>query len=360
MRRLIVIGAASIFWALPLGAQEPPVKPQAGDKTDDAISRGVAYLVSRQDKDGAIHEPNQPQNLTAMTSLAILAMVAAGHEFTDDTKEGAALKKALVYVLRPDRQDPDGYFGGKDGSRMYGHGITSLMLCEMLGMGLDDAQDQVLRDRARKSIDLILRSQRVPKDVRHQGGWRYEPTSSDSDLSVTVWQLMALRSAKNAGLLVPKDAIDLAVGYVKRCYHSRHLDDGSPENLRSAFGYESGQPPTFAMAAAGLLSLQVCGQYEIPEVAGSADWLKERKLNYDSEWLFYGTYYYAQGMFQRGGQYAARARKGVEEVLLPRQGRDGAWTAKQGIEQGTGKVYTTSLAVLALAVKCHYMPIYQR
>ena len=35
----------------------------------------------------------------------------------------------------------------------------------------------------------------------------YTPDSRDSDLSVTIWQLMALRSAKNAGLQVPGKAI---------------------------------------------------------------------------------------------------------------------------------------------------------
>ena len=54
------------------------------------------------------------------------------------------MKKALAYVLRPEVQEKDGYFGQSDGSRMYGHGITTLMLSEMLGMGADAAQDDRL------------------------------------------------------------------------------------------------------------------------------------------------------------------------------------------------------------------------
>ena len=45
------------------------------------------------------------------------------------------MKHALDYVLLPENQDATGYFGKADGSRMYGHGITTLMLAEMLGMG---------------------------------------------------------------------------------------------------------------------------------------------------------------------------------------------------------------------------------
>src|SRR5204863_5739445 len=95
-----------------------------GDKVDLAISRAIDYLVSVQDKDGAITEGNH--NHTAMTSLAIMAMAAVGHQPSDETKQGAAMKKALSFVLRPDRQEVQGYFGGRDGSRMYGHGITTL------------------------------------------------------------------------------------------------------------------------------------------------------------------------------------------------------------------------------------------
>ena len=349
---------ASILALLLVAQDAEKPKPQA-DKVDAAIVRASKYLASAQGKDGEIAD--RGANQTAMTALAILAMAAVGNQPTDEgTPEGAAMKRALAFVLRQDRQDPQGYLGGRDGSRMYGHGIITLMLTEMLGMGVDASMDQLIRDRAKKAVELILRSQSIKKDARNQGGWRYQPESGDSDLSVTVWQLMALRSAKNAGLEVPKEAIDQAVGYVKRCYHSKRGADGKPENLKSGCCYEPGRGPEYAMAAAGLLSLQVAGEYESPEVKGSADWLKEKKLDYNQEWFFYGTYYYAQGMFQRGGEYATHARQRVEELVLPKQQADGSWLGAHGQENGAGKVYSTSMACLCLAVKYHYLPIYQR
>src|SRR5579859_5165990 len=134
----------------PATAQDKP----ASDKVDQAIGRAIDFLVAQQDKDGAIHELNVNHNLTAMTAMAIMAMAAVGHQPSDDTKQGAAMKKALSYVLRPDRQDIKGYLGGRDGSRMYGHGITTLMLSEMLGMGVDAQMDQVIRDRCRLAVEL--------------------------------------------------------------------------------------------------------------------------------------------------------------------------------------------------------------
>jgi hypothetical protein len=290
-----------------------------------------------------------------------MAMAAVGHQPSDETKQGAAMKKALSYVLRPDRQEVQGFFGGRDGSRMYGHGITTLMLSEMLGMGVDAQMDQVIRDRCRLAVELIKRSQSFDKDPRNKGGWRYNPNATDSDLSITVWQVMALRSARNAGMDVPKETIDNAVGYIKRCYQSRERDpDGKPLNLKSACGYEPNRAPEYAMAAAGLLSLQVCGAYDSVEAKGSADWLKEKKIEYGGEWFFYGTYYFAQGMFQRGGEHSTYARKLVEDLLIPKQGPDGSWQGQSGQERGAGKVYATSLGVLSLAVKFHFLPIYQR
>ena len=345
--------------------QDPP-KPAGPDKVDAATARAIKWLVSVQAKEGFITD-NHP-NQTAMTSLAIMAMAATGHQPTDETPEGQAMKKALAFVLQPDRQDPKGYLGGSavdgktygDGSRMYGHGIATLMLCEMLGMGVDGQMDIGLRDRAKKAVDLILRSQSIKKDARSQGGWRYTPEAADSDLSITVWQVMALRSARNAGLEVPKESIEKAIDYIKRCYKSKRDGQGKPEDLKSACAYEPGQHPEYAMASAGLLSLQVCGAYDSLEVKGSADFLKEKKVEYGGEWYFYGTYYYAQGMFQRGGEHATHARKIVEDALLAKQDAQGWWLGIHGQERGAGKVYCTAMAVLSLAVKYHYLPIYQR
>lgn len=337
------------------------------DKVDEAIEKAIGYLLSQQKEDGSIYDR---ANQTTMTSLSIMAFFAVGHMPDSKTKEGEAARKALEFVLRDDRledvNDRDlqkcGYFGRRDGSRMYGHGIITLMLAQALGMGVDEEQDRRIRTRLEKAVELILWSQGMKQPNNHQnyGGWRYEPGSSDSDLSVTIWQLLALRAAKNAGLDVPKEAIDKAVGYVKRCYQSGRDKDGKPTNMKSGCAYQPGGGPSYASGAAGLLSLQVCGEYEAPEVVGSADWLRDRKLDYGDGYFFYGTYYYAQGMYQRGSEHADHAKQKVEEVLLKEQQGDGSWQARGGSENSAGKVYTTSMAVLSLSVQYHYLPIYQR
>ncbi|MEM1355310.1 MAG: prenyltransferase/squalene oxidase repeat-containing protein [Planctomycetota bacterium] len=335
--------------AAPAAAQDNPPAPDR-DQVEQAIERGVRYLIAQtDDRDGSIGVRNQYR--TATTSLAIMAMVAVGHQPTDQTPQGKALRDALNYILADDRITPDGYLGRQDGSRMYGHGITALMLTEMLGMGVDDRQDELIRVRCRAALDLILRSQQVDKSERYRGGWRYEPGSRDADLSVTVWQLMALRAGKAAGMDVPAQAIDQAVEYLKRSYREMGREKGG-------FGYEPGQYPRYATTAAGMLAMLVCGRYEHEQVRHASNQLLEWGPQVGDQWFYYGTYYYAIGMYQVGGEHATTAQRETWRVLKEQQRVDGSWQNRHHHE--SDQVYATSMALLALSVRHHYLPIYQR
>jgi hypothetical protein len=351
LARVLVCGAGAAL--LVSSAVRSLAQDATAVRVNEAMQRAAKFFLEVQDqKTGAVHE--KLRNETTMTSLAILAMAAMGHHPGDPSPEGKAMKRALDFVLLPENQQADGYFGKTDGSRMYGHGITTLMLAEMLGMGADDKQDALIRERCRKAIDLILRAQRVPKRDSDRGGWRYTPDSSDSDMSVTCWQVMALRAAKNAGMDVPKESIDLAIRYIKGLYDPADKREGE-----AGFGYSS-RGRELSTTAEGLLALQVCGDYESPEVQGAADRLLKSGLPAKERWFFYTAYYYAQGMYQRGEKHAAAGKKVIAEALLPLQSQQGWWEGRGGEERQGGKIYATALAVLALSVKNHYLPIYQR
>lgn len=353
-RQLFVLACLGVgFWfsfLIPLTAQE--------EQTNAAIESGIKYLVSQQKPDGSIVDRG---NASAMTSLAIMAMVSVGHQITDNSSESEALRRALGFMLKPERQDSSGYFGANDGSRMYGHGIATLMLTEMLGMGENEEMDKQIHDRCQKGIDLIVKSQKVRKNASSRGGWRYTPISEDSDLSVSVWQLMALRSAKNDGLEVPSETIDEAVAYLSRSFTSPIGLDKKPLEPKSGFSYEPNQRnPTFTMTSAGLLAMQVCGDYESEMVQGATEWLIEHPPKRDDRYLMYGLYYYSQAMHQRGGDAAKMAQERVRSFLLEGQNKNGSWTSPAGEEQSIGEVYSTSMAILSLSVNHHFLPIYQK
>ncbi|MCC9603295.1 terpene cyclase/mutase family protein [Stieleria sp. JC731] len=330
------------------------------DQLDDACNRAVEYLISNQRTGSHIAAGSITDrgHEVALTALAIMAMAAVGTEPSEPTRNGRAMRAAIDFVLRAHHQTDSGYLGQHDGSRMYGHGIATLMLTEMLGMGATVEQNNAIHDRLEHAIRLILASQAVPKARRLQGGWRYTPGSPESDLSVSIWQLMALRSAKNDGLDVPAEAIESALEYLRNSFTGRFSGQGSGSG---GFSYTPGQThPSFTMTAAGLLAMQVCGEYDAKEVAAAANWLLQNEPKVSERYLFYGLYYYAQGMYQAGGKFNEEARKVVASLLLPRQRRDGSWMSPSGEERNVGMVYSTSLAILSLSVRYHYLPIYQR
>jgi len=305
-----------------------------------------------QQPNGAFSDPNPTSSFNrhgyAMTSLSLLALADSGHKPIDLNMKGIAMTRGLDFVLSEDpRLHRSGGYFGVEGSRMYGHGITTLCLTTMMRIGVHPRQEARLGEVTQQAVELILRAQRVRKITpRHVGGWRYTPTSHDSDLSISIWQILALVSARKAGIHVPDQSIDLAVRYLKRSYFSPRNARGMP-NMQSGFGYTVGRRPEYAMTAAGLLGLQMCKDKLSPESKGSTHWLAKQELNPRTEWFYFGTYFYSQAM--RGEE---KNRQKTQEVLLGLQKDDGSWAGNSGSERLAGRVYSTALALASLnAVK---------
>lgn len=348
-------------------AQQPEIiSPQV----KAAVDRGLVWLLKQQQPAGYFSDKpsdkvpqrgDMPSHSAAMTALAIMGLASVGHLPGDGTPEGMAAQRGLKYIVDHVEPDENGYLGRSDRSRMYGHGIMTLMLTEMLGMSPDEETDKKVRSMTENAIKLIIRAQAVPKSAANKGGWRYEPQSSDSDISVSVWQLMSLRAAKNSGIEVPKEAIDNGIAFIKRSYRAERDSQGNLKQLEAAFSYEPyGGRQTFSTTSAGLLSLQVAGEYQAPEVLGSSNWLLKFPPEVNEPWFYYGCYYYAQGMYQRGGDHAATARQKTEQMLVGAQSAEGAWYPRNGNEKSAGPVYATALSLLSLSVYHHFLPIYQK
>jgi hypothetical protein len=235
---------------------------------------------------------------------------------------------------------------------MYCHGISTLMLAEVVGMTGDAALAEQCRSTLARAVDLILKAQDAPgkdRDQRHSGGWRYQPTSTDSDLSVSGWQVMALRAAKSAGCAVPAEHIDRAVSYLKRC-----------SSRTGGFGYQPGGEPNNPRTGTGVLALEICGEHLTPEAVAGAEYLVKHQPRWASQYFFYEVYYCPQALFQVGDKYFDAYYPRLVEVLLEHQEKDGSWLSGDGNDRSGGRVYCTSMAVLALAVEYRYLPIYQR
>lgn len=312
---------------------------------DAAIARALDHLSKRQNPSGAWSLDGQGES-TAATSLAVMAFLAAGH-VPGEGPYHETIQRGIRWVL--DQQQANGMLVRERGhGPMYAHGISTLMLAEVAGM-TDDALARRCREGLKKAVLLILQAQSVRKDRLSAGGWRYHPNSNDSDLSVTGWQLLALRAAKNLGCDVPAEHIDAAVEYVKRCSFRNR-----------GFGYQPGSGSSPTRAGTGILCLEICGVHHSPEALGAADALLQDPLRADQEWFYYGVYYCTIGLFQVGGKHWEQGKNHLIPLLLNLQAADGSWSGRQGQERNLGTIYATSLSVLALSVEYQYLPIYQR
>lgn len=342
----------TVAWLLTLSLLVAPAllradKPTAQEQqVDNAIVRALDYLARQQQPSGAWVIDSIGEE-TSGTALAVMAFLAAGH-MPGEGPYGKQIERGIRWVVQ--HQEKNGMLvARRSHGPMYSHGISTLMLAEVIGM-VDEADAPGVRRALEQGVRLILEAQALSKDRRHNGGWRYQADSRDSDLSVTGWQVMALRAAKDVGCDVPKESIDAAIEYVKQC---------SARDNRG-FGYQPGNGQTPTLTGCGITCLEVCGDHQTPEAIGAAGYLLNDPLKYDSNYFYYGVYYTSIGMFKMGEPYAEKYRQHMIGLLLPIQEGEGSWTAVHGSERQHGRIYATSLAVLALAIEYRYLPIYQR
>jgi len=315
-------------------------------EVDQAIEKALEYLSERQLPNGSWRIDNIGES-TAATSMAIMAFLAGGH-VPGEGPYGGQIEHGIRWVL--DHQESNGILIHKTShGPMYSHGISTLMLAEVVGM-LEVEDAARARGALERAVRLILEAQVIPKNDRQIGGWRYQPSSRDSDLSVTGWQLLALRAAKDIGCDVPAESIDLAVEYVKKCA----TRDGR------GFAYQPGSGATPTRTGTGITCLEVCGVHKSEEATNGANHLLKDPLKYRDSYFFYGVYYCSVGLYKMGGKYWEQGREDLFSILIEKQEANGSWSSGNASERRQGGVYTTSMAVLALAIEYRYLPIYQR
>ena len=343
----IMIGGLAAAGLAPTTACSADEDEELNQKLDASIRRALSWLASEQQVSGA-WTTNDFGESTATTALAIMSFLAGGH-VPEEGPYGQHLTRGIGWLLS--QQHANGLLVGKDRSDgpMYSHGIATLMLAEIAGM-VDPTQSKQCREALQRAIKLIIDAQNHPKSAEHDGGWRYQPTSGDSDVSVTAWQLLALRAAKDIGCDVPAENIDRAIAYIRRL-HVKH--DGG-------FGYIDDHGSSVTRSGTGIVALEVCGEHRTEEALAAANLILSRPLTKDEPYFYYGAYYCTVGMFKVGGDEWRQSREAFYRTILDLQDPPGYWNSEVGAERQAGKVYATSLSVLALAIEYGYLPIYQR
>jgi squalene cyclase len=300
----------------------------------EAVEQGLRYLARSQQANGSYGSDRYGQHV-GITALAGIAFMADGH-LPRRGQYGQNVERALDFVLASASES--GLIAANTShGPMYGHGFATLFLGEVYGQ----TGDPRIRDVLLKAVRLIVRTQ------NDQGGWRYRPIPANADISVTICQVMALRSARNAGVKVPKETIERAVEYVKKCQNDA---DGGFRYMLSSSGDSA-----FPRSAAGVATLFYAGVYEGETLMRGLAYLMNNPGGPRSRhYYYYGRYYAAQATFLAGGKYWRQWFPKARDELLGRQQADGNWQSNFGDD------YATAMALITLQVPNRLLPIFQR
>jgi len=318
-------------------AENNPLVEEMNAQVQTSINRGFKYLQSQQNSDGSFGRGRYGKHV-GITALCALAFMADGNLPGRGTY-GDQVQAALEFVL--DHATDAGLLAAETShGPMYGHGFATLFLGEIYGM---NPQDKRVREALVKAVDIIIGTQ------NEEGGWRYNPLPYDADISVTICQIMALRSARNAGIKVPKQTIVRAVQYVRDCQNA----DGGFRYMKQTGG--SAWPRT----AAGVASLFYAGIYEDDSIdKGLQFLLRNARPNgaaTGQAHYYYGHYYAVQAMYLAGGEYWSQWWPAVREELTSKQASNGGW-----LDHYAGGAYSTAMSLIVLQMPKRYLPIFQK
>lgn len=336
-----------------------------------AVESGLAWLAQQQNEDGSWtarvgYKLNEDYEYTkadrghvGVTALAAMAFLAGGH-LPGRGEYGRVVERALDFVLAA--VNDDGYITAGT-TRMYSHAFATLFLAEIYGMTHRDD----VRNKLQKAVDFIVKSQNA------EGGWRYEPYAVESDMSIVVCQVLALRAARNIGIRVPRSTVDRAARYVvdSAVTTDTYSGLGHPSwhyrNEPGSFRYQRDvhSRSSFSLTAAGVTALHGLGIYSDDAGRRGIEHLQASLHGFNSRYgvrqqghyfFWYGHYYAVQAMYTMGSPYWEPYFREVRQVLIDLQRPNGSWPNGTG----PGEAFSTAVAVLILEIPYRFLPIFQR
>jgi prenyltransferase beta subunit len=309
-------------------------------ESEKAVYLGLKWLAENQNKDGSwsSNANSDLRGTPAYTGLALLSFLGAGITDKDSSEFSDNVKRGLEWLVN--EQSDKGDF--KDNGRGYGQAIATMALCEAYAI----TKQLHLKKAGALSIKYVNYAQGP------DGGWRYSP-KVEGDLSVTGWDLMALKSARVSYIPINANTIRNAYSFLDSCY----VDNGK----NSGFSYMPRRGRTLSMTAEGLLMMQYKGmKRDDPKMKLGAKYLSEnipdRSMN-DPYYWYYGT----QVLHHYGGDEWENWNDQVRENLVAAQVKSGdlkgSWQFNRS--HSIDRLYHTCLAIMTLEVYYRYLPLYR-
>ncbi len=296
-------------------------------QVDLIYDRGLKYLGESQNAEGSWTDSSGTE--PGVVGLCIAAFLAHG----EDPNHGPyakVIRKAVDFIIKEQKKE-NGYIG----SSMYSHAFATKALAEVYGV----IEHEKVAPALEKAVELILSAQKRNRS----GGWRYTPESRDADTTVTGCQMVSLFAAKNAGFEVPDEAIKKGLKYLASCRAS----DGS-------YGYTTAAGGKPTLTAIGSLCLSLAKERDSKGYAASLEYLKKNLDYRDRYYPYYYEYYMSQALFhadeEAWKEWNARNIRYLGTIQSP----NGAFPGNHGA------AFSTSGALLSLALNYRYLPIYEK
>lgn len=196
------------------------------------------------------------------------------------------------------------------------------------------------------------------------GGWAYGYNKKGAhDLSVTGWQIQALKAAHYSGIDAPgvDKALDRAIEWVKTMQDKK----------TGSFGYNAAgggvDPKGHRLTGVGVLALQIWRSGHAGQIINGLRFITNCGVaDYGSpDANLYAWYYETQACINAGGSHWDKWKDVYQDQLAANQSPDGSWPAPgkvgvaaavEGALGGDGGVYRTALCTLMLEVFYRYLP----
>lgn len=319
--------------------------------TEAAVELGLQWLMRQQLRNGSwsllgpYADGVNIENQASATAMALLAFQGAGYT-TKPGKYKRLMDQGWNWLLA--QQDAEGNFftEGAHNHPFYTQGQCAIALCELLAM----TKENRLQAPAEKAIQYLIRSQ------SKEGGWRYEP-NADSDVSVTGWCVMALQSAKMAGIDVPQQTLDNVTKYL----------DKIAQAGGTRYPYQRNGDATRTMTAEAILCRQYLGwKQDDARMANALDYILTNPVSYQHKRDVYYWYYATQAMHHMEGkwwkEWNAVMRQELPENQVKTGKEAGSWDPNRPTEDlyglQAGRLYVTCLSIYNLEVYYRHLPIY--
>ena len=281
------------------------------------------------------------------TAMGVLPFLAAGQTHKSGEYKGT-VNAAVRWLVS--HQKPDGDLSSGAKPTMYSHGLVTIALCEAYGL----TGDRAVGIAAQGGVNFIIQAQN-----KTDGGWRYNP-GDPGDTSVVGWQLMALKSARMAGIDVGSGSNSPFSGV------SKWLDAAAVAN-GSQYCYQPGNGATPPMSSVGLLCRQYLGaKRENPMLTDGTKYLLGHLPDESNKNIYY-WYYATQVLHNMGGYDWDTWNRKMRDLLVHTQNREtdacanGSWdpARDQWGDKHGGRHYQTCLSALTLEIYYRYLPLFK-